>query len=78
MLSSEDCREAVRRYKNIKLDGHERQRCHALILVQQEYSYCKIAEILLVDDGTVSRVYILWTFPITRPKKIRKSKSEKT
>jgi len=55
MLSSEDYQEAVRRYKNMKLDGHERQRCHALILVQQEYSYCEIAEILLVDDGTISR-----------------------
>ncbi len=55
MLSSEDYQEAVRRYKNMKLDGHERQRCHALILVQQEYSYREIAEILLVDDGTISR-----------------------
>jgi len=55
MLSSDDYQEAVRRYKNMKLDGHERQRCHALILVQQEYSYREIAEILLVDDGTVSR-----------------------
>lgn len=55
MLSSEDYQEAVRRYKNMKLDGHERQRCHALILVKQEYSYREIAEILLVDEGTVSR-----------------------
>src|SRR5262249_41993665 len=55
MLSATDYEEAVRRYKNMKLDGHERQRCHALILVQQEYSYREIAAILLVDERTVSR-----------------------
>src|SRR5882762_8463218 len=55
MLSSADYQEAVRRYKNMKLDGHERQRCHALILVQQGYSYREIGEILLVDDGTIRR-----------------------
>ena len=38
MLSEADYEEAVRRYKNMKLDGHERQRCHALILVGQAYS----------------------------------------
>lgn len=55
MLSAADYEEAVQRYKNMKLDGHERQRCHALILVQQEYSYREIAAILLVDERTVSR-----------------------
>lgn len=55
MLSEADYEEAVRRYKNMKLDGHERQRCHALILVQQEYSYREIAAILLVDERTISR-----------------------
>src|SRR5215210_694245 len=35
MLSSDDYQEAVRRYKNMKLDGDERPQCHALILVQQ-------------------------------------------
>ena len=55
MLSEADYQEAVRRYKNMKLDGHERQRCHALILVQQEYSYREIALILLVDERTISR-----------------------
>lgn len=39
----------------MKLDGHERQRCHALILVQQAYSYRQIAAILLVDERTLSR-----------------------
>lgn len=55
MLSEADYEEAVRRYKNMKLDGHARQRCHALILVQQEYSYREIAAILLVDERTISR-----------------------
>ena len=55
MLSTVDYLEVVRRYKNMKLDGHERQRCHALILVQQGYSYREIGEILLVEDKTTSR-----------------------
>ena len=55
MLSSLEYQEAVRRYKNMKLDGHERQRCQALILAQQAYSYREIAAILLVDQDTVSR-----------------------
>ena len=55
LLSTEDYQEAVRRYKNMKQDGHERQRCHALILVQQGYSYREIGDILLVDDKTLSR-----------------------
>ena len=55
MLSTVDYQEAVRRYKNMRVEGHERQRCHALILVQQSYSYREIAAILLVDEGTVSR-----------------------
>jgi transposase len=55
MLREVDYEEAVRRYKNMKLDGHERQRCHALILVEQEYSYREIAAILLVDERTISR-----------------------
>ncbi len=33
MLSPEDYQEALRRYKNKKLNGHERQRCQALLLV---------------------------------------------
>src|SRR5690349_11007797 len=39
----------------MKVDGHERQRCHALILLQQGYSYREIGAILLVDDRTISR-----------------------
>jgi hypothetical protein len=38
MLSESDYREAVRRYKNMRVNGHERHRCHALILVHQGYS----------------------------------------
>jgi transposase len=55
MLSEADYEEEVRCYKNMKLDGHERQRCHALILVRQEYSYREIALTLLVDERTVRR-----------------------
>lgn len=55
MLSTVDYQEAVRRYKDMKVDGHERQRCHALILLQQGYSYREIGAILLVDDRTISR-----------------------
>ena len=35
MLSDEDYQEAVRRYKNMKVKGHERQRYHALILIHR-------------------------------------------
>lgn len=55
MLSEADYREAVRRYKNMKADGHERQRCHALILRHRGYGYREIAEILLVDESTLRR-----------------------
>ena len=55
MLSDEDYQEAVRRYKNMKVNGHERQRYHALILVHQGYSYREVAAILLVDEETVRR-----------------------
>src|SRR5215217_977062 len=55
MLSDEDYQEAVRRYKNMKLKGHERQRYHVLILVHQGYSYREVGRILLVDEETVRR-----------------------
>ena len=38
MLSEPDRLEAMRRYKNKKLNGHERQRYHALLLVTKGYS----------------------------------------
>ena len=55
MLSDEDYQEAVRRYKNMKVKGHERQRYHALILVHQGYNYREVGRILLVDEETIRR-----------------------
>jgi transposase len=55
MLSDEDYQEAVRRYKNMGVNGHERQRYHALILVHQGYSYREGGRILLVDEDTIRR-----------------------
>ena len=55
MLSDEDYQEAVRRYKNMRVNGHERQRYHALILVHQGYSYREVGRILLVDEETIRR-----------------------
>jgi transposase len=55
MLSEADYQEAVRRYKNMKVNGHERQRYHALILVHQGYSYREVGRILLVDEDTIGR-----------------------
>ena len=55
MLSEADYQEAVRRYKNMKRNGHERQRYHALILIFQGYSQREVAAILLVDEETVGR-----------------------
>jgi transposase len=55
MLSESDYQEAVRRYKNMRRNGHERRRCHALIWVHQGDSYREVARILLVDEETISR-----------------------
>jgi transposase len=55
MLSEADYQEAVGRYKNMKRNGHERQRYHALILLFQGYSQREVAAILLVDEETVGR-----------------------
>ena len=55
MLSQEDYLEACRRYKNMKENPHQRQRYHALILMTQGYSYRHTAQILLVDEETISR-----------------------
>ena len=54
-LSGADYQEAVRRYKNMKVKGHERQRYHALILVPQGYSYREVGRILLVDGERIRR-----------------------
>jgi len=55
MLSHADFLEATRRFKNKKLNGHERYRYHALLLVTKGYSYRETADILFVDQETVSR-----------------------
>lgn len=55
MLKEADYLEALRRYKNKKLNGHERQRYHALLLVNKGFNYAQTAEILFVDQETVSR-----------------------
>lgn len=55
MLSQEDDMEACRRYKNMPINGHERQRSHALILVTQGDSDRETAMSLLVDEETISR-----------------------
>ena len=55
MLNEPDYLEAVRRYKNKKLNGHERQRYHALLLVTKGYNYRATADILFVDEETISR-----------------------
>jgi transposase len=55
MLNEADYQDAVHHYKNMKGNGHERQRYHALILVHQGYRHREVAEILLVDEDTVGR-----------------------
>jgi transposase len=55
MLSAQDYLEALRCYKDKKLNGHERQRYHALLLVNKGYSYRQTADILFVDEETISR-----------------------
>lgn len=55
MLSEGDYQEAVRRYKDMKADGHERQRCHAMVLLHQGYSHREAGQILLVDEETIGR-----------------------
>ncbi len=55
MLSDKDYLEATRRFKNKKENAHARQRYHALLLVTKGYSYLETADILFVDEGTISR-----------------------
>lgn len=59
MLSQSDYLEATRRYKNKKINGHERQHYHALLLVTKGYGYRETAEILFVDEETISR-WVEW------------------
>lgn len=55
MLDEKDYEEVIRRYKDMKINGHERQRYHALILVTMGYTYREVGDILLVDQETISR-----------------------
>src|SRR5262249_38057252 len=55
MLSKPDYLEATRRFKNKKLNGYERQRYHALLMLTKGYSYRETADILFVDEETISR-----------------------
>jgi transposase len=55
VLSDDEYQEAVRRYKNMRVKGQERQRYHALILVHQGYSYREVGRIVLVDEDTIRR-----------------------
>jgi transposase len=55
MLSRPDYLEATRRFKNKKVNGHERQRYHALLLVTKGYSHRETADILFVDEETIGR-----------------------
>jgi transposase len=59
MLSPEDYQEVLRRYKSKNLNGHERQRSHALRLVTKGYTYRQIADILCVDEEPISR-WVRW------------------
>jgi transposase len=55
MLNHKDFLEATRRFKNKKENPHHRQRYHALLLVSKGYSYRERADILFIDEETVSR-----------------------
>jgi hypothetical protein len=44
MLNEADLEEAASRYKNIRLNGHERVRYHALLLVSKGYNYRETVE----------------------------------
>jgi transposase len=60
MLSEEDYRAAVRCFKKKQENPHERQRHHALLLVTKGYSYRETADILFIDEATVSHWIILY------------------
>lgn len=55
MLSKTDRLEAMRRFKHKKTKSHERLRYHALLLVNDGYSFQQTANLLFVDAESVSR-----------------------
>jgi hypothetical protein len=54
-FSKEDYLGATLRNKDIKVNGHERQRCHAPILAHCGYSFREVGQILIMDEQTISR-----------------------
>lgn len=52
MLTHEDYLEATKRFKDEKRNPHERQRCHALLLISKGYNYSQVADILFIDEET--------------------------
>ena len=55
MIPREDFLEATRRYKDKNTHLRERTRYHALLLDYKGYGYLQIADILMVDEDSVSR-----------------------
>lgn len=55
MIRREDFLEATRLYKDRKTHLRERTRYHALLLDYKGYTYQQIADILMVDEDSVSR-----------------------
>lgn len=55
MLKDDDFLEAIRRFKNKKDNAHARQRYHALLLVTKGYSFRETADILFLNEDTISR-----------------------
>ncbi len=55
MLNKKDFLEASRQFKDKKKNPHQRQRYHALLLITKGYTYCETADILFINEQTVSR-----------------------
>ncbi len=55
MLTHKDFLEATRRFKEKKTHPRERPRYHALLLITKGYSYRETADILFLDEDTVSQ-----------------------
>lgn len=53
MLTHDDFLQATKRFKDKKRNPHERQRCHALLLITKGYNYSQIADILFLDEETI-------------------------
>jgi transposase len=53
MLNHNDFLLATKRFKDKKRNPHERQRCHALLLITKGYSYIQTADILFLDEETI-------------------------